>query len=74
MEANNREYERLRPELERDHWGRWVVIAFGKLQGIGDSLEEVDQLAPTARCRIITQVGEDRPKEIELGWSLSFVN
>ena len=36
MEANNREYERLHPELERDHWGSlgrgcvWQVARHGR--------------------------------------------
>jgi hypothetical protein len=40
------------------------VIAHGKLQGIGDSLKEVNQLAPD---RIVMQVGEHQPKEVDLG-------
>ncbi len=70
--ANARAYERLKPELERDHWGQWIVIAHGDLQGMGACLEDVEPLAPSAHARIVMQVGEERPKEIELGWQLTF--
>lgn len=70
---NDRAYEMLKPELEREYWGKWIVIAYGQLQGVGDSLEEVDQFASTARDRIIVQVGEGRPKEVEIGWQMAFV-
>ncbi|MBI3913622.1 MAG: hypothetical protein HY327_05485 [Chloroflexi bacterium] len=71
-EANDRAYEQLRAELERQHWGKWVVIADGVLQGIGDSLEQVNEFAPTARDRIVMQVGATRPSEVELGWQMTF--
>ena len=70
--ANDRGYEALKAGLERDHWGKWVVIADGTLQGVGDSLEEVEQFAPTARDRIVMRVGEKRPKEVEFGWQMAF--
>ena len=71
--ANDHAYEEMHEELERTHWGKWVVIAHGQLQGIGDTLEEVGSLARDARDRIVMQVGESRPKVVELGWELSFV-
>jgi len=70
--ANDRAYETLKEELEHEYKGKWIVIAHGQLQGRGDSLAEVDRLASTARDRIIMQVGEDRPREIELGWQSAF--
>jgi hypothetical protein len=70
--VNNQTFEQLRAELEHDHWGQWVVIAHGKLQGIGGSLAEVAHLAPTAQHRIVMQIGESRPKEVELGWQMAF--
>ena len=69
--ANDRAYETLREELEHEYKGKWIVIAHGQLQGIGDSLAEVDQLASTASDRIVIQVGEDRPREIDLGWQMA---
>ncbi len=70
--ANDRAYEALKDELEREHWGQWIVIAHGQLQGIGDSPEELLAAAPEARDRIVMQIGEVRPKEVELGWEASF--
>jgi len=37
---------------------------------VGDSLAEINQLAPNAQHRIVMQVGERRPKEISLGWQI----
>jgi hypothetical protein len=48
------------------------VIAHGQLQGVGNSLAEVNHLAPEAQDRIVMQVGEQRPKEVELGWQIAF--
>jgi len=70
--ANDRAYESLKADLEREHWGRWVAIAHGRLQGVGGSLEEADRFAPNARDRIIMQVGQDRPQEVDLGWEMMF--
>ncbi len=70
--ANDQVYEALRPELERDHRGEWAVVAYGKLQGLGNSLEEVEQFAATARDRIVIHIGQSRPREIELGWQMTF--
>ena len=70
--ANNQAYEKLKDELERDYWGKWIVIAHGQLQGEGNSLTEVNHLAPDARHRIVMQVGEHQPKEVTLGWQIAF--
>jgi hypothetical protein len=73
-EVNNRAYENLRAQLEQEHKGKWIVIAHGKLQGVGNSLKEVDHLAPTSLDRIVMQIGENRPREVELGWQMNFKN
>ena len=72
-EMNNQAFEKLKSDLEQNHLGKWAVIAYGKLEGIGNTLEDVTHLADTASCRIITQIGEQRPKEVELGWQMTFV-
>ena len=69
---NDRAFDTLKVELERDHFGKWAVIAYGKLQGLGNSLEEVEQFASTAQDRIVIQIGEGRPREVELGWQMTF--
>ena len=68
--ANDQAFEKLQAQLERENFGKWIVIAHGKLPGVGDSLAEVNQLAPNAQHRIVMQVGERRPKEISLGWQI----
>lgn len=70
--ANNQAFEKLRTQLERDYFGQWIVIADGQLQGVGDSLASVNHLAPDAQHRIVMQIGEHRPKEVELGWLIAF--
>ena len=69
---NDRAFDALRAELERDHFGKWAVIANGKLQGLGNSLEEVERFASTAQDRIVIQIGEGRPRQVELGWQMTF--
>ncbi len=70
--ANNQAFETLRAELEQNYSGKWIVIAHGKLQGTADTPEELNLLAPTAHHRIVMQVGDTRPQEVELGWQMTF--
>jgi len=70
--ANNQAFENLRAELEQNYPGKWIVIAHGKLQGVADTPEELNHLAPTAQHRIVMQVGQSRPQEVELGWQMTF--
>ena len=70
--TNNQAYEKLKDELEKKYWGKWIVIAYSQLQGVGDSLTEVNHLAPDAQHRIVMQVGEQRPNEVTLGWQIAF--
>ncbi len=69
---NNEAYEQLKPTLERDYQGKWIVIADGKLQGSGNSFDDVRQLAANLKDRIVLQVGQFRPKKVELGWQIAF--
>jgi len=61
--ANDQAFLRLKDELERAQWGKWVVIAHGQLQGVGLSLEDVSRFAPTAHDRIVMMIGADRPRK-----------
>jgi hypothetical protein len=70
--ANNQAFENLQAGLEKDYFGKWIVIAHGQLQGAGDSLAEVNHLASDAHDRIVMQVGKHQPKEVELGWQMAF--
>ena len=64
---NNDALSRLQPELERQQ-GRYVVVAHGKLQGVGDSIESLQSLAPDAHHRLVFKVGELPPRRKKLGW------
>jgi len=69
--ANNQTFKNIQAEIEKNYLGKWIVIAHGQLQGVGDSLAEINHLAPDAQHRIVMQVGERRPKEVELGWQIA---
>lgn len=70
--ANNQTFEALRDELEQKYPGQWIVIADGKLVGVADTPEAMNHLAPTAKHRILTQIGQTRPQKVELGWQMMF--
>jgi len=71
--VNNRAFETLKAELAQRYPGKWIVIAYGKLQGVAEMPEELNHVAPTALHRIVMQVGQIRPKEVELGWQMTFI-
>lgn len=71
--ANNEAFEKLQNELEQKYNGKWIVIAHGRLQGVGDSIQEINHLAMDTKHRIVMQMGRSYPKEVELGWQMSFV-
>jgi hypothetical protein len=67
---NNEAYQRLKSELEQKYLGKYVVIAWGELQGTGDTLAQVAPLAATAKHRLVFKVGETRPKRTERLWRM----
>lgn len=71
IEKNERVYESLREQLEKDHWDEWVVIVNQQLVAIAPTLEEADRLAeercPSAEYRLVAKVGEELPDEV---WKL----
>jgi hypothetical protein len=68
---NEQAYDVLREDLEKDRWGKWVIIVDGELAGVHASLDEADKLAeskfPRASPRLVRRVGEELPKEV---WKL----
>ncbi len=70
--VNNQAFEAMKAELEQNYHGQWIVIAHGKLQGVADVPEDLNDLAPNARHRIVTQVGQTHRREVELGWQMTF--
>lgn len=69
---NNQAFDKLRAHLEQTYPGQWIVIANGEFQGAANSVEELNPVAPTAKHRIVFQVGQTRPKQVELGWQATF--
>jgi hypothetical protein len=65
---NNQAYRWLKRDLEQKYAGKYVVIAHGVLQGVGDTLEQVAGLATEARHRLVFRVGEVPPKRRERLW------
>jgi len=70
--ANNQAYQTLKAELEQKYLGKWIVIAHGQLQGVGDSIMELNHLSSDAHHRIVMQVGQQYSKKVELGWQIAF--
>ncbi len=73
IERDVQVYESLREELERDHWGEWVIIVEGKLVAIAPTLDEADRLTrervPDAAGRLVRKVGEELPQVLEKLWA-----
>jgi len=66
---NNQAYRRLKGDLEREYQG-YVVIAHGALQGVGETVEQVANLASEARHRLVFRVGEVPPRRRERLWRM----
>jgi hypothetical protein len=67
---NNDAFKHLQPALENQQ-GEYVVIAHGKLQGVGDSIESLQSLAPDAHHRLVFKVGAPFPeRRRRLGWKV----
>jgi hypothetical protein len=68
MKANAQVYERLREELEKNHWGEWAVIVKGKLLAVAPTMEEVlrqaGQMPADAFSRLVRRIGEEFPKVV----------
>lgn len=63
--ANERAYEALFAELERSHWGQWVVIIKGQLVAVAptreEALRQAGEMPSDAVSRLIRKVGEKLP-------------
>lgn len=70
--SNDRLYNEIKERLERDYPDKWIVIADGELAGVAESLQEANQYATRAKDRIVYRIGENRPREVELGWQMAF--
>jgi NAD-dependent DNA ligase len=70
--VNNREYERLRPELIAKNRGNFVVIRSGTLVGVYRRREDANREASKSdgAQSIVAQLIAEKPRHVELGWSL----
>ena len=59
--VNAQAYDEMKEALEREHWGKWVVIDDSKLFGVYQTYDEADEAAGAAGSNFfeyfITQVG-----------------
>ena len=66
-------YEAMKDNLERDHFGRWVIIHNGMLKGDYDSYESaeaaIDEMDINAIEYLLKQVGAEPNIIISLGSS-----
>lgn len=69
-QLNNAAYQRLRRQLEREHPGKYAVIAHGELQRVVSSPEEASNVAPDAHHRLVFKIGEHPPEKRSLGWRI----
>jgi uncharacterized protein DUF5678 len=57
LELNRRAYAHLRDQIRRDHAGKYVAMAFGKIVAVGDDYDavtaEVNALAPPPGCSLV---------------------
>ena len=65
-------FEEMRNELEQTYASQWILIADGQFLGAAERPEELNHLAPQAKHRLIMQMGEERPQDVELGWQMTF--
>ena len=70
--ANNQTFTTVRNELEQKYPNQWIVIAHGKFLGAAHTLEELNDIAPTASHRLVMHMELVRPREVELGWQMTF--
>ena len=60
--ANVLACDSMREQLERDHWGKWVIFSSMKLYGVYGSLAEAEKVAkaagPAIRDHFLAKVGD----------------
>ncbi|HIE25896.1 TPA: hypothetical protein EYP66_01260 [Candidatus Poribacteria bacterium] len=68
VKSNEEIYERLREELEKNHWGEWAVIVKGELLAVAPTMEEAlkdaGEMPPDALSRMVRRIGEELPKVV----------
>lgn len=69
-EKNQITYNECKEELKKKYFGKYVVIAKGKIQSVGESFEEVKDVALDANHRFIFKVEPKKEKGGLLGWPM----
>ena len=66
VKANEQIYERLREELEENHWGEWAIIVKGKLLAVAPTMEkalkQAGEMPSDVLSRLVRRIGEELPK------------
>ncbi len=68
VRSNEKVYEKLQEELEKNHWGEWTVIVKGELLAVAPMMEEAlkdaGEMPSDALSRLVRRIGEDLPKVV----------
>ncbi|MBS7626750.1 hypothetical protein KEJ51_06925 [Candidatus Bathyarchaeota archaeon] len=66
---NNEAYARLKNEIFRGYFGKYVAMENGEIVASGESLRDV-WLPPRRKAshRLVFKVGEEYPRSVRLGW------
>jgi len=68
VKANEQIYEKLREELEKEHWGEWAVVVKGKLLAVAPTMEkalrQAGEMPSDALSRLVRKIGEELPKVV----------
>lgn len=68
VKSNEEVYERLREELEKNHWGEWAVMVKGELLAVAptmkEAIREAGEMPSDALSRLLRRIGEELPKVV----------
>jgi len=68
MQNNLNAFEAMQPNLEKEHWGNWVVFTNGELTVIAgtqdEAVQKADALANGELSRLIRQIDEELPEVV----------
>lgn len=71
-DVNNKVYEKIKHELEKKYYGRFVLIAEGRFIGafedVKKAIEALHRLGPHIKHAILTKIGFDEKYSGEYEW------
>lgn len=63
LEVNRQAYERLRDQIRRDHAGKYVGMAFGRIVAVDSNYDvvvaQMDSMAPMPACALVFAADDD---------------